>query len=371
MKRLLAALAMTLAFPVTAAEPEDPFLWLEDVAGEKAMAWVNDQNSRSRPAIEKQKGFKPLLERFTEIANSRERIPAISKLGDFVYNFWQDPDNPRGLWRRTTMAEYRKAAPAWEAVLDIDKLSATEGEKWAWKGATCLFPKYDRCLVSLSRQGGDAVEIREFDLVKKAFVAGGFRLPESKGGVAWIDENEVYIARDFGAGTMTRSGYPRQVKRLKRGQAMAEAPLVFEVSAEDLGAWPTVTHEADSRVEMLTRVISTRRSEGFVVRDGKLVKLDLPETVDASVTAGTLYVRLRDDWKPAGTAYKAGELLAIGLEKFLAGGREFDVLFAPGPRVSLASFVPMKSMVMLNLLDNVASRLVEVRREHRWQVVEA
>ncbi len=271
MKRFLAALAMTAA--TAAFAQDDPYLWLEDVSGEKSMAWVKDAE-REEPARDREgrRASTRSSSRFTEIANSRERIPAISKLGAFVYNFWQDAANPRGLWRRTTLDEYRKAQPAWEAVLDLDKLSAAENEQWAWKGATCLYPKYERCLLSLSRGGSDAVEVREFDLAKKAFVAGGFRLPESKGGVAWIDEDTIYLSRDFGPGTMTRSGYPRQVKRLKRGQAIADAAPVFEVSEEDVGAWPSVTHEKDSRVEMMTRVISTRRNEGFVVRGGKLVE---------------------------------------------------------------------------------------------------
>ena len=367
MKRLLAALAMTLS-AAAAAQDEDPYLWLEEVSGERAMQWVTDQNARSRPEIEKDRGFHPLLNRFTEIATSRSRIPAVAKLGPHLYNYWQDAANPRGLWRRTTLEEYRKAEPRWETVLDLDRLSADEKEQWAWKGATCLFPKYERCLVSISRGGSDAVEIREFDLVKKAFVAGGFRLPQSKGGVAWIDEDAIYASRDFGPGTLTKSGYPRQVKRPARGQALADAAPVFEVSEDDIGAWPSVTHEKDGRVEMVTRVISTRRNEAFVVRDGKLVKLELPDTVDASVTAGWLYVRLREDWQPAGMAYVAGSLLALPLEKFLGGERGFDVLFAPGPRVSLDAFVPLKSMVLLDLLDNVSSRLVEARRgeDGKW-----
>ena len=367
MKRLLAALAMTLS-AAAVAQDEDPYLWLEDVSGDRAMKWVNDQNARSRPEIEKDRGFHPLLNRFTEIATSRERIPAVAKLGPHLYNYWQDAANPRGLWRRTTLEEYRKAEPRWETVLDLDRLSADEKEQWAWKGATCLFPRYERCLVSISRGGSDAVEIREFDLARKAFVEGGFRLPQSKGGVAWIDEDAIYVSRDFGPGTLTKSGYPRQVKRLARGQALAEAAPVFEVSEDDIGAWPSVTHEKDGRVEMVTRVISTRRNEAFVVRDGKLVKLELPDTVDASVTAGWLYVRLREDWKPAATAYAAGSLLALPLEKFLGGDRGFDVLFAPGPRVSLDAFVPLKSMVLLDLLDNVSSRLVEARRgeDGKW-----
>lgn len=367
MKRLLAALAMTLS-AAAAAQDEDPYLWLEEVSGERAMQWVTDQNARSRPEIEKDRGFHPLLNRFTEIATSRSRIPAVAKLGPHLYNYWQDAANPRGLWRRTTLEEYRKAEPRWETVLDLDRLSADEKEQWAWKGATCLFPKYERCLVSISRGGSDAVEIREFDLARKAFVAGGFRLPQSKGGVAWIDEDAIYVSRDFGPGTLTKSGYPRQVKRLARGQALADAAPVFEVSEDDIGAWPSVTHEKDGRVEMVTRVISTRRNEAFVVRDGKLVKLELPDTVDASVTAGWLYVRLREDWQPAGAAYAAGSLLALPLEKFLGGDRGFDVLFAPGPRVSLEAFVPLRSMVLLDLLDNVSSRLVEARRgeDGKW-----
>jgi prolyl oligopeptidase len=367
MKRHLAVLAMTLA-TAAFAQSDDPYIWLEDVSGEKAMAWVNDQNAKSRPAIEGAPGFKPLLEKFTAIATSRDRIPAIEKRGAHVYNFWQDAANPRGIWRRTTLEDYRKPAPAWETVLDLDRLSAAENEKWAWKGADCLYPAYERCLVSLSRLGSDAVEVREFDLVKKAFVEGGFRLPESKGGADWIDADTIYVARDFGAGTTTRSGYPRQVKRLKRGQALADAALVYEVSEEDLGAWPAVTHEKGSRVEMILRVISTRRSENFLVRDGKLARLDLPETADASFAGGVLFVRLREDWKPEATAYAAGSLLAMDLNRFLDGGRGFDMLFKPSPRVSLADYSPMKSMAVLNLLDNVASRLVEMRRgeDGKW-----
>ncbi len=367
MKRLLTALAMTLATPAL-AQSDDPFLWLEDVNGAQAMKWVVEQNQKSRPLIEKDSGFAPLLARFTEIANSRDRIPAVVKLGSHFYNFWQDAANPRGLWRRTTLAEYRKAQPAWETVLDLDALSAAQGEQWAWKGANCLYPAYERCLLSLSRGGGDAVEIREFDLVKKAFVEDGFRLAESKGGVAWIDRDTIYASRDFGPGTLTRSGYPRTVKRLQRGQAVAAAPTVFEVGEQDVGAWPAVTHENGYRHEIMARSIATRRAEISVLREGRFVRLELPDSAEGQVAGRTLFARLRDDWKPAGTAYVAGSLLAIDLEKFLAGGREFEVLFTPGPRVSLASFTTMKSMVLLNLLDNVSSRLVEAKRaaDGRW-----
>lgn len=366
--RKASAVILSAFATVTYAQTEDPWLWLEDVTGEKALAWVKQENSQSQPVIEASPGFKPLLEKFMQVANSRDRIPGIGKMGEHVYNFWQDEANPRGLWRRTTLDEYRKAAPAWETMLDLDKLSAAENEKWAWKGAQCLYPEYTLCLLSLSRGGGDAVEVREFDIAKKAFVAGGFRLPESKGGIAWIDEDTIYAARDWGAGTMTRSSYARQVKRVKRGQALADAPVVFEVAEDDMGAWPAVVHEAGFRTELMTRAISTRRAEQFVLREGRFAKLDFPETADTQLAARMLYLRLREDWKPAAAGFKAGTLLAIDFERFLGGARDFEVVFTPGERVSLASFSPMKTMVLLTVLDNVASKVVEARRgrDGKW-----
>ncbi len=367
MQRILAALALAIAFPAF-AQADDPYLWLEEVRGEKALAWVKEQNAKSQPAIESDPGFKPLLEKLTEVATSRERIPGIVKRGPWLYNFWQDAANPRGLWRRTTLAEYRKADTKWETVLDLDQLSAAEKEQWAWKGAEFLFPKYERCLVSLSRGGGDAVEIREFDLVQKAFVDGGFRLAESKGSAEWIDENTIYAGRDFGPGSLSRSGYPRQVKRVARGQPLADAPVVFEVAEADIGAWPDVTPEKGYRVELMQRAISVRRTEVFVLRDGRFVKVEMPESAEIRTAARTLYARLREDWKPVGVEYKAGTLLAIDFEAFLKGSRKFEVLFRPGPRVSLEAFAPLKSMVLLTLLDNVSGRLVEVKRgaTGRW-----
>lgn len=377
---LLALFAMTLV-DAAAAQSEDPYLWLEDISGKRALAWVDEQNAKSRPVIEGAQGFKPLLERFTAIATSRDRIPAIVKLGAYYYNFWQDAANPRGIWRRTTPSEYPKASPEWETILDLDKLSAAEKQTWAWKGAQCLYPKYERCLISLSRGGGDAVEVREFDLLEKKFVAErGFNLPESKGDVEWIDADTIYAARDFGPGTMTRSGYPRSVKRLRRGEALAQAPTVFEVGADDILAGADVTLEDGYRYEVMWRAISVRRAQMFMLRDGKFVRVDLPETADPTLAGRTLYVRLREDWAPPSAGqpsapaveYKAGMLLAIDAERFLAGARDFAILFTPSPRIALDSFAPMKTMVVLDLLDNVAGRLVEARRgtDGTWSQLE-
>ena len=261
-------------------------------------------------------------------------------------------------------------------VLDIDRLASEEGEKWVFTGAGCLYPEYRRCLVSLSRAGADAVEIREFDLGSKAFVKDGFRLPESKGGAAWRDSNSLYVARDFGLGSMTKSGYPRQIKLWKRGTPLAAAELVFEAGADDVGAWPQVTHEAGYRWERYDRVISTRFSEKFVWHGDRWVKLDVPQDADLRFAARTLYLRLRSDWEPANAAYKAGSLLwqpanaaykagsllAMDAAQFFAGARDFETVFTPSERVSLQDYTITKNHLVLDVLDNVQARVVEAKR---------
>ena len=213
--------------PVAAPTPpplreEDPYLWLEEVTSEKSLAWVKARNAISQKELEGAPGFGDLKARLRSIYDSKDRIPAVFAHGKFLYNFWKDEAHPRGLWRRTSLAEYRKAAPAWELVLDLDALGTAENKSWVWHGSQCLPPKYERCLVNLSPGGSDAHVTREFDVVKKAFVAGGFALPEAKSQVGWKDFDTLYVATDFGPGTLTDSGYPRIVKEWKRGTPLTE-----------------------------------------------------------------------------------------------------------------------------------------------------
>ena len=186
---------------------EDPYLWLEGVEDAKALDWVRAQNAVSEKQLAGDPGFEALRGSLLEILDSNARIPYVSKMGAYYYNFWRDKNNPQGVWRRTTLAEYRKDLPQWEVLLDIDALGKAEGVNWVWGGADCLRPTYDRCLISLSRGGADADVTREFDVSDKAFVTGGFARPEAKGQIGWIDADTVYVGTDFGTGSMTSSGY--------------------------------------------------------------------------------------------------------------------------------------------------------------------
>lgn len=358
------SVAATLLLCLSASAQEDPYLWLEDVTGQKQFEWVKAQNALTSPILEATPEFNQMRARMLGIATSRERIPGVVKRGNFLYNYWQDATTPRGLLRRTTLDEYRKMDPKWEPVLDFTRLSADEKVDWAYRAAECLYPEYRRCLISLSRGGADAVEIREFDMATKQFVKDGFRLAEGRQRVAWADADTLYVARDFGTGSMTRSGFPRILKAWKRGTPIAEAKTLFEGQTDDaFSSAGFVVNEPGRSYHQIRREIGVRYGENFILHGGKWVMVDAPKDADVSTFNGMLMLRLRSDWKPAATVFRSGSLIAGDLDKFLAGGRDFELLFEPGPRTSLREYTVTKNLVLLEILDNVKARMTELRRE--------
>jgi prolyl oligopeptidase len=348
--------------------PPDPYLWLEDVTGDKQLNWVRERNAECTTALAETEAFTNLEARLLAILDSQERIPMVSKKGDHFYNFWRDAANPKGLWRRTTLEEYRKPEPAWETVLDLDALAAAEGENWVWHGATVLEPEGRLCLVSLSRGGADADVVREFDLTAKAFVADGFTLPEAKSRVAWRDENSLFVATDFGPGSVTTSGYPRTVREWRRGTPLAEAPLVFEGEADDMSVTGFRDLTPGFERDFFLRQKTFYTSDFFLRREGRLVKIEKPYDANAAIHREWLLLELRSDWDIAGRTYRAGSLLAADFEQFLAGDRTFHMLFEPTERTSLAAFSTTRNHVLITTLDNVRNRLFALSfRDGDWQ----
>lgn len=364
MRKADAKVAPGLAAPggVDALAQQDPHAWLEDVGGDAQLAWVRERNAVSEQALGGA-AHETLRAELQSILDSKERIPYVSRHGDHLYNFWRDAGHERGIWRRTTLLEYRKAAPQWETVIDLDALARDEHENWVWGGVTCLEPRGTRCLVSLSRGGGDADVLREFDLVAGSFVEGGFVLPESKGGAAWIDHDTLFVATDFGPGSMTASGYPRIVKEWKRGTPLAAAQRVFEAGADDLSASARKDLTPGYEREFVTRQIGFYSSELFLREDGRLLKIDKPEDANAYAVRDQLLIELRSDWRIAGRTWPQGALLAIDFGRFLRGERDFDALFLPDATSSLDGVAVTRSALLLTVLDKVKNRLVELRRE--------
>jgi prolyl oligopeptidase len=341
-----------------AAEGTDPFAWLEEINGQRALDWVRSQNSRTTKALEAIKEFKPIYARTLEILDSKDRIPMPSFRGLAVYNFWQDSTHVRGIWRRATLASYRTGHPEWETVIDVDALSKADDTPWVFKEATCLPPEYRRCMVALSPGGGDAVVEREFDTVTKEFVKDGFSLPKAKSQVGWHDKDTLWVGTDFGTGSLTTSGYPRLVKLWKRGTPLSEASTVFAGETGDVTSAGQTLFTPEGRYDVVMRVPAFFRSEKYLMLGGRLVKLDIPEDADLEeIFKDHVLISLRSDWAIGDKVYPAGALLAISLDDYLRGGRSFDVLFEPTPRTALGSVDATRDRVVVSWLDNVRGRI--------------
>jgi prolyl oligopeptidase len=339
-------------------EPNDPHLWLEDVGGDKALAWVREQNDASTKELTADPRFEPMRSRILSILDSTARIPYVQKHGAHYYNLWQDAKNPRGLWRRTTLEEYKKEQPAWDLVLDLDALGKQENENWVWKSAAWLQPDCARVLMQLSRGGADAVVTREFDVVEKKFVDGGFTLPEAKANVSWRDRDSILVGTDFGEGSLTSSGYARIVKLWRRGTPLSSAEVLAEGKADDVYVYGFRDQTKGFERDFVQRAITFYTNEQFVVRDGKLTQIDKPDSANSSVHREWLMIELRDDWEVGGKKHKAGSLLACKFDAYLAGSRTFETLFEPTERSSLSGFAGTKNHVLLTTLDNVRTKVL-------------
>ncbi|MFY8120018.1 MAG: prolyl oligopeptidase family serine peptidase [Burkholderiaceae bacterium] len=371
----LSALMFTMPLSASAADApaDDPYLWLEEVEAPKALDWVRAQNAQAEQEFAADRAYEPLRAELLRIVNSRDRIPFVTRMGSHYYNFWRDAANPRGLWRRTPLAEYAKAQPAWEVVLDLDALGKAENINWVWAGADCLRPDtpaqpYRRCMLALSRGGADATVLREFDLVDKAFVKDGFALPEAKQDANWKDLDTLWVASDFGSGSMTSSGYPRIVKEWRRGTPLAAARTVYEGRETDVSVGAYSERESGARRDWVYRSIAFWNTELFVQHDGRLVRVDVPRDASVQVFDDWLLVRTRTPWTVGGQTYPAGALLAVKFEDFMQGGRRLDVLYAPTARSSIDFVGQTQSAVLLAELDNVRPRLWELRHDGKsWQ----
>jgi prolyl oligopeptidase len=351
---------------------DDPFRWLEDVQGEKALAWAKEQSAKTTAVLEARPEFEPIFKRTLEILDSKEKIPTPELHGDTVYNFWKDDVHERGIWRRTTLASYRTANPQWETVLDIDALAKADGKSWVFHGATCLPPAYERCMVNLSPGGSDTHVYREFDTKTKQFVTGGFELPEAKSQVAWRDQDMLWVGTDFGQGSLTTSGYPRIVKLWKRGTPLTEAKTIYEGKAEDVASGGETEILPDGRWDVIRRTPAFFRQETFILLGDKLVKLDIPEDSEPrTFFRGRLLLSLRSDWTVDGKTYREGSLLSAAMDDLLRGQHNLEVLFEPSARVSLAAVGNTRDRVLLQTLDNVRSRLTSLSPENgAWKRAE-
>jgi prolyl oligopeptidase len=344
---------------------DDPYLWLEDITGDEALGWVRQHNEPTLAELCDDR-FEHMRAEALEVLDTDARIPYVRRRGDYLYNFWRDAEHPRGLWRRTTLEQYRTDSPEWDVLIDVDALAADDDENWVWAGAAVIEPEYTLALVSLSRGGSDAAIVREFDMATRQFVADGFTLPEAKTQISWEDENTVLVGTDFGDGSLTDSGYPRLVRRWRRGQPLDDAEMVYEGSSGDVTVAGSVDRTPGFERALVRRAVDFFNDEVYELRGDELVRIEAPTDATVSVHRDWLLIELRTDWETGDTKYTAGSLLAANYEEFVSGSADLRVVFQPDAHTCLNHYAWTRDRLVIVVLQDVASR-VAIVTPGSWQ----
>jgi len=341
------------------AKPDSDYLWLEEVQGENPLNWVETQNKKAFSSLKSNAVYQQSYDANLALLNSNDRIAYASQRGDYLYNFWTDKNNQRGLYRRTTLSEYQKDNPTWETVLDIDALAAKDGKSWVYKGMDCLYPDYNHCLVKLSPGGSDAVVVREFNMATKSFVDDGFKLPEAKSSISWRDENSVFIGTDFGAGSLTDSGYPGVVKIWQRGTPLSSAKQVYKADKTSVSASGFVMRDGKNSLDMIYDGTSFYSRAMYILQGDKQVKLPIPK--DASLSAflnGDIFIQLKSSWTVNGSTFKQGSVIFAPVDDVLKGTAHYKTLITPTASLAINSVQSTKSTLLVTVLDNVKSKVL-------------
>lgn len=349
----------------------DSHLYLEEVEGKEALAWVRGENERTLKVLESDARFQGYYDAALKIATSQERIPYGSIRKGYVYNFWQDAAHERGLWRRQSLSDYGAGAGAWETLLDVDALAKSEGANWVYKGVSCRPPEQTDCLLSLSDGGKDAVRVREYSIAdggaKAGFVAGGFDIPEAKTSFTWETKDALLVATDWGGdgSTLTESGYPFVIKRLKRGETLAQAVEIYRGTKQDVATSPFAIEDAEGH-----RWFGASRAETFFTASyvmfpadgGAPVSLPIPKKASPQgIIADTLIVTLEEDWSPEGqSTFKSGDLVGFSWSAFLKDGKlpKVELVFRPTPKQALQGVGITKNNLLVNISDNVVVKVM-------------
>ena len=346
-----------LAWNVSASD--DEWLWLEQVHDERALAWVKEQNERSAKALRQVAGFELMHQQALDVLTSGGRIPQVNQRGEWLYNVWRDADNPRGVYRRTTLESFRGGNAEWQTVLDIDALSLEEDEQWVFSGIQCLPPEHQKCLISLSPGGGDSVVLREWDMSEMRFVEDGFRLPEAKMRVSWRDADSLYVGTELGEDSMTDSGYPREVRLWQRGEAINEARLLYTADTSSVAAMGMRLRDEAGDIDLVRDQTSFWSGKSWRLVDGELETIAIPDSATiAGNYRGRLVLRLQQPWSPGGASLVQGSVVLVDLDRLSASPAEaVELLVAPDDSSVIDGVSVSSSGVLVTVLEDVRGRL--------------
>ncbi len=361
---LLVALSATFSVVAKDSQQEDPFMWLEDVDAEQSMDWVHQQNKNTADQYKSMPLYAELYEQALSTLNNKSRIPSVSQRGEWVYNYWKDEKNPRGIYRRAQLKDFNKnAEPKWQTVLDMDLYNAEHEGNWVFKGMNCLAPEYRRCLVSISPGGGDAVMLQEFNMKDKKFIKDGFSLPKSKMRATWRDKDHLFVATDFGPGSMTASGYPRIMKLWQRGTELSAAKTLLEASPESVSVYAYRSGKGDTAKDFIIDSTSFWTNQYYQWVDDKALAFDIPQSATVNgVFQGKVIISLQEDWQFQGQNLSEGAVLMINPavltgQKTVVESDDWQVFLQPAANENIESINTSDETVIVTLLSDVVSQV--------------
>jgi len=354
------ALFQGQAMATTKSKEDNAYLWLEEVEGAKALAWVRAENERSTTELRKFPRFDDFKGAALKILEAKDKLAVGYIQGEFVYNFWQDGEHVRGIWRRTSWQSYQSGKPDWELVLDVDDLAKRDGKNYVYRGATCLRPNYEKCIVKLSDGGSDASYLREFDLTTKQFVTDGFDLAPSKSGLIWSTQDRLFFEDATSPEGRTSSGYPRVVRSWIRGKPAAKSPVVFEGAVSDVSVHAVVIHDGEDEHVFFTRAMTFFTEKLYYEREGQLVPLALPTDISLQ---GVYQGQLLFTNRSALGAIPAGSLVATDLKALVKGAQEFTSVFTPSSSQALKTIARSRNYLFVSLLDEVRGKVIRIERK--------
>ena len=366
MKRLL-VIALSILFLGSCSDgkvvnTQDPYLWLEEVEGDAALQWVNSQNEITQARYTNSERFNETYQFLLDEYNSDDRIPYAYVQNGEMYNFWRDESNVRGIWRKTSIEKYQEEKVEWEVIIDVDQLAKDEDKNWVWRGADCLAPNYERCLIRLSDGGKDAVVVREFNLISKSFIDDGFATLESKQYFSWVNQDQILIATNFGEGSMNESGYPSQVRLWDRNQDIGDAREVFQGDYQKIFSFPFSSIRPDGSYFGILEGPTFFTKVLYLFNNDELVKLELPLKMDVYGTyENLLIISLAENWQ----GFDIGSLVAVNLDDALAQNISVDsltLLFEPSEKRFLRSVSIGANQILVSVLDNISGQVLQLQK---------
>ncbi|WEK15826.1 MAG: prolyl oligopeptidase family serine peptidase [Candidatus Ochrobactrum gambitense] len=359
------------SLPFEGVQANDENTYLEDVQGPEALNWVAAKNEATLQRLRTDPRYAEFegLSKASAADATRIAYPAFGKTGE-LRNFWMDDVNLRGILRTTSQDDYFKGKYSWRTILDIDALASKEGRNWTFAGALCHPVHEDRCLLSFSDGGKDAVTVREFDRATGKFLPSGFKLPEAKQIVSWGEDlNTVYVSREWDQGDVASSGYGYITKVLQRGQSLGEAREIFRGEKTDISAYAEMFWgETDVPVvQMNNRVLSGDEILSQFIYNGKKAIFPLPVTSQfLELFQGQLIYRLKEDWKSAsGTTYVADSIVSFDLAANVDHPEKIEPVkvFVPSEHQAIGNVSSTENRLLIEVLSDVVGHLYSLNFE--------